>query len=103
MIWEILRICITFVLPIYYRKIQGHNLDLLKRKGPMILAMNHPNAFTDPVALILLTYPLRLRYIARGDAFRPGLISRLLRAIGIIPVFRLRDAGKEGLKRNEES
>jgi hypothetical protein len=41
--------------------------------------------------------------MARGDAFKKGLISKILTAIGIIPIFRLRDGGIEGVKKNNES
>lgn len=41
--------------------------------------------------------------MARGDAFKPGLASFLLSRIGIIPIFRLRDGGKEGLQKNDEA
>ena len=72
-------------------------------KGPVIIAMNHPNAFTDPIVLSYLTFPLRLKYLARGDVFKPGFVSTMLEIIGIVPIFRIQDAGKEGLKKNDES
>lgn len=75
----------------------------LQVKGPVIIAMNHPNAFTDPVALSMACYPPRLYYLARGDAFKPGLISWFLGHIGIVPIFRIQDGGKEGLKKNEDA
>ncbi|MCW3075792.1 MAG: hypothetical protein JWO32_401, partial [Bacteroidetes bacterium] len=65
------------------------------------IVMNHPNAFTDPVLFTYVTYPARVQYLARGDAFKPGLISWLLQQIGIVPIFRIQDGGKEGLKKNE--
>ncbi|MBL7931121.1 MAG: 1-acyl-sn-glycerol-3-phosphate acyltransferase [Bacteroidia bacterium] len=72
-------------------------------KGPVIIAMNHPNAFMDPSALTYVAYPPRLKYLARGDAFKPGLISWLLEQIGIVPIFRIQDGGREGLKKNDEA
>ena len=103
MIWHILRYWITFFIPAYYRRIQAKNLHFLKAPGPVIIAMNHPNAFTDPILLTYLAYPQRLKFLARGDAFKPGIISRLLESIGIIPIFRIQDAGREGLLKNDES
>jgi len=94
---------ITFFLPVFYRRIEAKNIDNLKVKGPVIIAMNHPNAFTDPIYIAYLAYPQRVSYMARGDAFKPGLIAYLLEKIGIIPIFRMQDGGKEGLKKNDEA
>lgn len=73
------------------------------KKGPAIIAMNHPNAFIDPICITWVSFPLKLRYMARGDAFKPGLATFFLESLGIIPIFRLRDGGKIGLKKNDES
>lgn len=103
MIWNTLRYLITFFLPAFYKRIQVKNLAELNVKGPVIIAMNHPNAFTDPIYIAYLSYPLRVSYLARGDAFKPGLVSYLLEKIGIVPIFRIQDGGKEGLKKNDET
>jgi glycerol-3-phosphate O-acyltransferase/dihydroxyacetone phosphate acyltransferase len=103
MLWHILRYLTTFILPTFYKRIQGKNEKNLMVKGPVIIAMNHPNAFTDPVAFTYVSYPVRLKYLARGDAFKPGLISWMLEQLGIVPIFRIQDAGKEGLQKNDEA
>lgn len=103
MVWHIIRYWITFLLPTFYKRIQGKNVHYLNVKGPVIIAMNHPNAFTDPIAITAVSYPLRVKYMARGDVFKPGIVSFLLERIGIVPIFRARDGGKEGLKKNDEA
>jgi glycerol-3-phosphate O-acyltransferase / dihydroxyacetone phosphate acyltransferase len=103
MIWHLIRYWITFIIPIFYKRLQGRNANFLKQKGPVIIAMNHPNAFTDAVAITYITYPLRVRYMARGDAFKAGLIAWLLEQIGIVPIYRIQDGGREGLKKNDEA
>jgi glycerol-3-phosphate O-acyltransferase / dihydroxyacetone phosphate acyltransferase len=103
MIWHLIKYWITFFLPAFYKRIQGKNIDRLLIKGPAIIAMNHPNAFTDPILFSYLVYPARTQYLARGDAFKPGLIAWLLERIGIVPIYRIQDGGKEGLKKNDEA
>jgi 1-acyl-sn-glycerol-3-phosphate acyltransferase len=103
MIWHILRYWISFVLPVFYKRIQGKNIKNIQGKGPVIIAMNHPNAFTDPILITYLCYPTKTKYLARGDAFKPGFVTWFLSTIGIIPIFRIQDGGKEGLKKNEEA
>lgn len=103
MIWHILRYWISFVLPVFYKRIQGKNIQNIQTKGPVIIAMNHPNAFTDPILISQISYPVKLRYLARGDAFKPGFAAWFLSRIGIVPIFRIQDGGKEGLKKNDEA
>lgn len=103
MIWHTIKFGLSFLLPTFYKRIQSKGVSNLLGKGPVIIAMNHPNAFTDPIALTYATASIRLKYLARGDAFKPGLISTLLEWIGIVPIYRMRDGGKEGLKKNDES
>ncbi len=103
MIWHIIRYWISFILPIFYKKIQGRNIKNIQQKGPIIIAMNHPNAFTDPILITYLTSPVKVNYLARGDAFKPGIISWLLSRIGIVPIYRIQDGGKEGLKKNDDA
>ena len=103
MIWHFLRYLVTFTFPVFYKKIQAKNAANIQVKGPVIIAMNHPNAFTDPIAITFVTYPLRVRYLARGDAFKPGITSWFLEQLGIVPIFRIQDAGREGLKKNDEA
>ena len=103
MLWHLLKYLLGFVIAVFFKKTKISNLNYLRVKGPIILAVNHPNGFMDPVALSTLTYPPRLRYLARGDAFKKGIITSILQSFGIIPIFRIQDGGKEGLLKNEES
>lgn len=91
------------MIPVFYKRVQGKNLHYLHTKTPAVIAMNHPNAFADPVILSTITFPLRLKYLARGDAFKPGIVTFLLSQIGIVPIFRIQDGGKDGLKKNDDS
>jgi glycerol-3-phosphate O-acyltransferase/dihydroxyacetone phosphate acyltransferase len=103
MLWHILKFYMGFVIATFFKRSKIKNAHYLKTKAPVILAMNHPNAFMDPIAFTTLAYPPRVFYLARGDAFKKGIVSRLLESLGIIPIFRIQDGGKEGLKKNDET
>lgn len=103
LIWQIGRYLVSFFLPTFYKRIQVKNMQNVQVKGPVIIAMNHPNAFTDPLLFCFLYYPRKAYFLARGDAFKPGLITYLLESLLIVPIFRIQDAGKEGLGKNDES
>lgn len=103
MLWHILKYYLGFVIAVYFKRSQIKNAKYLKVKGPVIIAMNHPNAFMDPVAFSALIYPPKVQYLARGDAFKKGIAKTILESLGVIPIFRIQDGGKEGLKKNDES
>ncbi len=103
MLWHILKYYLGFVIVVYFKRSQIKNAKYLKVKGPVIIAMNHPNAFMDPVAFSALVYPPKVQYLARGDAFKKGIAKTILESLGVIPIFRIQDGGKEGLKKNDES
>lgn len=87
----------------FYKRIKVKNKHVLDTDAPMILALNHPNAFMDPVVFSLVIYPPKFKYLARGDAFKPGLATYTLERIGLAPIYRIQDGGKEGLQKNNET
>jgi glycerol-3-phosphate O-acyltransferase / dihydroxyacetone phosphate acyltransferase len=101
MVFHLLKYWASWLINIPYKNARVHNLDVLRTPDPVIIAMNHPNAFTDPMIFQYLAYPLRLNYLARGDAFKPGFLAWALESLGLLPIFRMQDAGKEGLKKND--
>jgi 1-acyl-sn-glycerol-3-phosphate acyltransferase len=73
--------------------------DVLKTKGPLLLACNHPNSFLD--AIIIGSYFKRpVHFLARGDAFRKPLVKKILTTLKLIPIYRLSE-GREYLALND--
>jgi 1-acyl-sn-glycerol-3-phosphate acyltransferase len=103
MFWKFLRSLFLPYIKFYFRRSKGKNLDVIKTNSPVLIALNHPNAFIDSIAFSCILYQPRTYYMARGDAFKKGFISYVLTSTGIIPIFRLRDGGIEGVKKNNES
>ncbi len=103
MLWHFLRYLMSLTLVLFYRRVAIKNAKHFKVKGPVIIALNHPNAFMDPVGLTLIGYPPKIYYLARGDAFKPGIANYILNSLGLVPIFRIQDGGKDGLKKNDES
>lgn len=85
----------------FYKRIQVRGAEHLETGKPYVIAMNHPNAFMDPIAFATLVKP-PMRFLARGDAFKKGL-KPILQAVGIIPIYRLMDSGREGVQKNNET
>src|ERR1700741_1600546 len=99
MFWHFLRFLFKITLNTFFRKVTVKNSENLRVDKPILIAMNHPNAFMDPIAFSLETYPPKVKYLARGDAFKKGFITFILDSVGIVPIYRIQDAGKEGLKK----
>lgn len=71
---------------------------MLKAKGPLLLASNHPNSFLDGIILTIL-FQQNIYTLARGDAFRNKKHERLLRWLHLLPVYRTSE-GVENLEHN---
>lgn len=85
----------------FYRRVSFHNRQGMHAKGPLMIALNHPNSFID--AKYLGTYMEHpIYFIARGDAFNLPWIRKILEALKMIPIFRIRD-GKEKLSLNQQT
>jgi len=71
---------------------------MLRERGPLLIAANHPNSFLD--AIILATLFKRPVYsLARGDAFKGKIITKILRSFNMLPVYRISE-GAENLDSN---
>lgn len=101
MIWHFLSQPLAFVFFFFFKSIRVWNKSILNTPGPALLILNHPSAFTDPIAFTYVFYPLRTHYLAGGIYFRSSWAAFFLKQLGIIPIYRIQDGGKSGLKNND--
>jgi 1-acyl-sn-glycerol-3-phosphate acyltransferase len=100
MVYQIIRLWATFFLRLYFRKTVVYGLEYIPRKGPLIVASNHPSAFLE--ASILGTVLGRpLHYLVRGDMFHPKF-NWLFDWTNQIPIYRQKD-GITNLRKNASS
>ena len=83
---------------IFGRRIIINKPHVLKKKGPLLLACNHPNSFLDGAILADL-FEQPIHSLARGDVFKKPLYIRLLRSLRIHPIYRTSE-GPENLNFN---
>ncbi len=98
MIYTILKYTVKLGLKIFCRNIFINKTEYLKIKGPLLIAMNHPNSFLDAIIIDIL-FDKPVWSLARGDAFKGKLISSILTAVKIMPVYRTSE-GVENLSEN---
>ena len=83
----------------YYRKIQWSNAERVPVNKPVILAVNHPTGFSEPVIMaVLMKRPLY--YLVRGDFFQSRFFGFLLRSMNMVPIFRRMDTNFRGVAQN---
>lgn len=98
MIYSLLKRYARLAIKIYCTRIIINKPEILKSKGPLLFAANHPNSFLDGIILTtLLNEPLYS--LARGDAFKKKWANRLLRRMKLLPVYRTSE-GVENLEHN---
>lgn len=101
MLYYFLKLPIRLTFMIFFRKVYITNRKNIPKGYSMILAVNHPTAFLDPIFPASFM-PFTLEFLLRGDMFSSKLAFWALRQVKTIPIFRFRD-GFDNLRRNQES
>ncbi len=89
---------------IYFRRfriIGRKNLPSDKKEG-FLLICNHQLGLLDALSIIYSIPPRKPVFLARGDIFEKPILARLLLDLRILPAYRKRDVGSEGLDKNDE-
>ena len=102
MLYFLVRPLARIALKIHFRKIYFHNKEAILLDKPLLLAANHPTAFIEPCVLACFQ-PKPLNFLVRGDLFVKPFYIKLLNALHMVPMFRLKDGGYQKLKRNYET
>ena len=74
----------------YFKRIKIHGLGNVPKGKPVLLLGNHQNALLD--ALLIATKCGRDSYfLTRASVFKKPLVSKLLKSLQLLPVYRIRD------------
>jgi 1-acyl-sn-glycerol-3-phosphate acyltransferase len=92
---------VRLAMRIFCRKIVINKPSFLKKKGPLLLACNHPNSFLD-AAILADLFVQPVHSLARGDVFKKPFYINLLTALKILPVYRTSE-GVENLGINYQT
>lgn len=101
LLYQGLKLFTRLAIKVLCRKIVVNDPVVLSRKGPILLAANHPNSFLDSI-LLDTVFKEPVWALARGDAFRNGTHAKLLRQLKIMPVYRTSE-GVENLNVNYQT
>lgn len=90
LIYSLLKFIVKVSLRLFFRRFQVYGLQQLRKaKGPLILAVNHPNTFMDPLIVATLVRQ-RVAFIANGSIFNRFTRS-IFKYMHVIPVYRKKD------------
>jgi 1-acyl-sn-glycerol-3-phosphate acyltransferase len=98
LLYSFVKIIARLALPIYCRDLSINRKQLLKHKGPLLLAANHPNSFLDAIILCTL-FDGTVYSLARGDAFKNKTAGKILSLFKMFPVYRV----SEGVENMDEN
>lgn len=99
MLYYFVRPIARLAILLFFKKIYISNLSKIPRNKAVILAPNHPTAFMEPCMMaVFMQQPLHA--LVRGDFFQKPLFNFLLRALKMVPIYRIIDLGYKGLKNN---
>ncbi|TNJ44735.1 1-acyl-sn-glycerol-3-phosphate acyltransferase [Tamlana fucoidanivorans] len=74
----------------YFKEIKIYNANRLNKDKPVVLLSNHHNALLD--ALLIAAKSTRFVYfLTRAGVFKKTLVSKFLKSLQMIPVYRIRD------------
>ena len=108
MIYALLRAVAGIALRWFYRGLDIEGIERVPRRGPVLLAVNHPNALVDAL-LVTWIIPRRIVLTAKATLFKNPVAAWLLARCGVVPLVRVSDiqsgelAGTLDPKRNTQS
>ena len=92
---------VRFVDWIIHKEVVVLGKENIPSDKPFLIAPNHQNALSDPMAILLHT-KYQPVWLARADIFKNPIAAFILRFLKIMPVYRLRD-GKDQLAKNDKT
>ncbi|MES2432129.1 MAG: 1-acyl-sn-glycerol-3-phosphate acyltransferase [Bacteroidota bacterium] len=98
LLYALLKLPAKIAIWFYCRNIAINKKELLQSEGPLLIAANHPNSFLDAIIIATL-FKKPVYSLARGDAFSNNFYSKILRALNILPVYRISE-GAQNLEHN---
>jgi 1-acyl-sn-glycerol-3-phosphate acyltransferase len=101
MLYLMLKPLMRLAIWLYFGKVRREGLQHIDNGRPSLILANHTASFMDAM-ITAVHVKRRIWFFTRGDVFRYRWIATMLRSLGMLPVYRMRD-GKERLQENESS
>ena len=88
----------------YFRKEHVIGIENVPANGtPVVLVSNHQNCLNDPLCVCLKLTDRRMNFLARANVFKNPIFKKALRAMGLLPAYRMGYEGYKEVLRNQET
>lgn len=89
---------------LYFRKEHILGLENVPDNGtPVVVVSNHQNCLNDPLCVCLQLTDRRMNFIARANVFKVPIFNKALRAMGLLPAYRMSHEGLGAVSKNQET
>lgn len=89
---------------LYFRKEHIIGLENVPADGtPVVVVSNHQNCLNDPLCVCLMLTDRRMNFLARANVFKNPVFNKALRAMGLLPAYRLSHEGYAALAKNKST
>ena len=89
---------------LYFKKEHVIGLENVPVNGtPTIIVSNHQNCLNDPLCVCLQLTDRRMNFLARANVFKIPIFNKVLRAMGLLPAYRMGYEGLAHVRKNSET
>ena len=89
---------------LYFRKEHILGLENVPVDGtPCVVVSNHQNCLNDPLCVCLTLTDRRMNFIARANVFKNPIFNKALRAMGLLPAYRMSHEGFSAINKNRST
>ena len=74
-----------------------------KNGTPVVVVSNHQNCLNDPLCVCLKLTDRRMNFLARANVFKRPIFNRALRAMGLLPAYRMSHEGFSAISNNRDT
>ena len=86
---------------LYFRKEHIIGLENVPADGtPVVVVSNHQNCLNDPLCVCLMLTDRRMNFLARANVFKNPIFNKALRAMGLLPAYRMSYEGFAAVEKN---
>ena len=89
---------------LYFRKEHIVGLENVPADGtPVVVVSNHQNCLNDPLCVCLMLTDRRMNFLARANVFNNPIFNKALRAMGLLPAYRMSHEGYAAVAKNRST
>jgi glycerol-3-phosphate O-acyltransferase/dihydroxyacetone phosphate acyltransferase len=90
MLYSFLKTVMQITMRVFFKSFTIRNKELIPDKGPLLILVNHPSTFMDPIVAASIVNR-EVYFLAKGTLFKNPILKWVLSRVNVIPVYRQND------------